>query len=52
MAYKVEQLESTDLFGERWREVSSWETMPDAYCDLMSRRDDGETVRIKEGDHE
>jgi hypothetical protein len=50
--YEVERLLSRDLYRETWVIVSRWETMSDAYCDLMARRDDGETVRIKEGGHE
>ena len=48
----VERLLSRDMYGETWVIVSSWDDMSDAYCDLMARRDEGETVRIKEADHE
>jgi len=47
--YEVERLISLDLYGETWVTVSRWGDMSDAYCDLMWRRDEGETVRIKEG---
>lgn len=46
--HAVERLLTRDLYGETWVIVSRWETMGDAYCDLMARRDEGETVRLLE----
>ena len=46
---EVERLLSRDLYGETWVIVSRWETMDDAEADLWARKDDGETVKIKEG---
>jgi len=44
--YVVEK-QADDLFGA-WHPVARFDAWDDAYADLMSRRDAGETVRVSD----